>query len=77
MNRTPSMRRRYEAAQQDRWIFPILACAALSVLLFIDGGEEIEPAVTSQAHREWVAELCSRTTDEAALKQCAKFLEGR
>lgn len=77
MNRTPSMRRRYEAAQQDRWIFPLLACAAIAVVLFVDGGEEQEPVITSQEHREWVAELCTRTTDEAAIRQCKRFLEGK
>lgn len=77
MNRTPSMRRRYEAAQQDRWIFPFFALCAFAVVLFVEGGEEIEPVITSEAHREWVADLCSRTTDEAALKQCKKFLEAK
>lgn len=77
MNRTSSMRRRYEAAQQDRWIFPFLACAAIAVVLFVDGGEEQEPVITSQAHRDWVADLCSHTTDEAAIRQCKKFLEAK
>ena len=79
MNRTPSMRRRHHAAQQqqDRWVFLLLACSAFAALLFVDSGEEQEPVITSQAHRDWVAELCTRTTDEAEIRQCKKFLEAK